>query len=445
MKKTGTILDYQGPATIAVAEGESEAFNENWTAAEHEHGVAYICPWEDPYAGFPEHSRRCARALDDAGMHVHMRSIDPSIQWHMHFEVGGADKVALREQYDDLLTKSIKNYLVEIYQVVPDDAILQRLTTHRWLDPDQLAVVNSFRIISCVFERDRVSEHAVRALNRVAQVWVANDKDRLMLHEHGVERVEVVPIPYFPSDPMVALRGVPRQPGPVRFYHIGKWEHRKAHHEMLGAFMMAFKPGEAKLYFKTSTKAPDFGDYPSSPEESVHRWMENDQVRRNGWTVEIANKNIHLIKRRIPPSQITQLHKLGDVYLSLSRGEGFDMPAYDAKLAGNLMVWTPSGGPQMFASARDYHVPFSGKVRCHPFYKWGDARYGDWEYGDAVLAMRMARQGVLNGWNKLADEDALALLSAEAVGQKMRSLIQEVVDDGKQRSDAAVAASEAEA
>jgi hypothetical protein len=426
-----SIADYQGYGDF----DESAApFHPGWREAEHEEGVAYICPWEDPYAGFPEHSRRCARALDDAGVHVQLRSVDPSIQWHMFFEVGGADKLDLRGEYNDLLSNTFKKLMAEVYQIVPNDELLQKVTTSRWLDDKQVEQVNRFRIISCVFERDRISEYATKAFNRVGMVWVANEQDKAMLKRCGVERVAVVPIPHFPEDPLLRMQGRERRPGPVRFYHIGKWEPRKAHHEMLGAFLMAFKPGEAKLYFKTSTKAPDFDDYPSSPDESVHRWSKDERVVTNGWTIELANQDIHLIRQRVPPERIQLLHNMGDVYLSLSRGEGFDMPAYDARLAGNMLVYTPSGGPQDYAADNDLIVAPCGDVPCHPFYRWGDARYLDWDYPAAVAAMRRARVLILSG--RWRHESLRPSFGAAGVGHRMRNRIDEVIERGRQLSEA---------
>lgn len=454
-----TIADFRG---FGDYDESAEPFHPGWKEAEYEEGVAYICPWEDPYAGFPEHSRRCARALDDAGVHVQLRSVDPSVQWHMYFEVSGTEKLDLRVDYNDLLSKTFKKLIAEVYQIVPNDELLQKITTSRWIDDETLSAINRFRIISCVFERDRVSNFAVRAFNRVGMVWVANEQDKAMLERCGVERVAVVPIPHFPSDPMLQLRGRCRRPGPVRFYHIGKWEPRKAHHEMLGAFLMAFKPGEAKFYFKTSTRAPDYSQYettedylaqgptldsgpcdsesdrliipyPSSPDKSVHQWMGDTRVLENGWTIESANRSIHLIRQRVPSEQIRLLHSMGDVYLSLSRGEGFDMPAYDAKLAGNMLIATPSGGPQEYLTGTDLLVPKVGDVPCHPFYRWGDARYLDWEYKDAVRAMRLARKRVLSGrWRNRNVTDGL---SARDVGRKMRKLIDEVIDRGRNLSE----------
>ena len=423
-----SILDFQGSVASAGTDHD-KGFHPGWRAAEHDVGVSFKAPWEDPFSGFPEHARRCARSLNDAGLVVHLRSIDPSMQFQQRFE-GGADSSNVVEQYKEMISRSVKSYLVEICQVVADDSMLQRLVTHRFMEPEDLKRINRYKIISTVFERDRVSPDAVRCLNAVAQVWVANNKDVSMLVGCGVhpDRVCVVPIPHFPDDPLLELRGRQRQPGPVRFYHIGKWEHRKAHHEMVGAFMMAFKPSEAKLYFKTSTKAPDFGiDYPSSPEASIKLWLQDKRTADNGWDLRAANGNIFLIKQRITAERIRQLHKTGDVYLSMSRGEGFDMPAYDAKLAGNLMVYTPSGGPQDFAAPDDVLVQAPDTVQCHPFYRWGDARYLDWPIENAVAGLRDAKQKIEAGWSTAGHD--LSHLSASSVGSRMKDHVTMAVEN----------------
>jgi hypothetical protein len=421
---TGTIMDYAGHS--ALGPGDK---NKVWREREHVTGVSFIAPWEDPFSGFPEHARRCARALDDAGLAVHLRSLDPGAQWGQNVHTA-KDKAQLQRDYQDLLTRSVKSYLVGIDMVVADDAMLQRLVTHRFLDPEQLKQVNSFKIISTVFERDRVSPAAVTSLNSVAQVWVGNPADVEMLVHCGVieSKLRVVPIPFFPTDPHLALAGRTRAPGPVRFYHIGKWEHRKAHHEMIGSFLLAFKPGEAKLCFKTSTKAPDFAPYPSSPQESIHRWLQNERVKQNGWDLEKVNENIFMMMRFLSAKQMTELHRIGDVYLSMSRGEGFDMPAYDAKLAGNLMVYTPSGGPQSFAQPTDLRLKPSGTVECHPFYRWGDARYLTYDVNEGAAMLRKAKAQIESGYVRKAAD--LPGFTAEQVGQNMRKFVEQVAEAG---------------
>lgn len=417
---TGTILDYAGSSMF----GKPDEPDKQWRKREHEHGVSYICPWEDPFSGFPEHARRCARALNDAGMHVHLRSSDPKEQWFLGDD-GGA-RVAVREKYADLLNASIQNYLVEIHQIVPTDTFLQQLVTHRFIDPAMLEHINKYKIVSTVWERDRISEDAARCLNAVGQCWVANDHDAEMLSRCGVDKskLRVVRMPYFPDDPHLKLNGRKRLPGPPRFVHIGKWEPRKEHRNMLGAFMMAFKPGAAKFYLKTSSRGPKLEGYPESPDEAIATWFEDARVRANGWELKSVNENIFVIRRKVSTAQIFELHRLADCYVSLSRGEGFGMPDMDSKLAGNLLVYTPSGGPQAFAGELDERVEPTGSIPCHPFYRWGDAHYLDYNVEDAAAALQRAAAKIIDG--KRTRGCDLSHFQASVVGKKMRANIEEL-------------------
>ncbi len=120
-----------------------------------------------------------------------------------------------------------------------------------------------------------------------------------------------------------------------------------------------------------------------------------------------------------------ELHRMGDVYLSLSRGEGFDMPAFDAKLSGNLMVYTPSGGPQDFCGEFDQVVPISGIVECDPFYNWPkEARYLDYDVAAAARAIQRAMSLVTSGTRERGLD--LTWFSAERVGRRMAADLEEL-------------------
>jgi glycosyltransferase involved in cell wall biosynthesis len=407
------------------------AANPNWRKSEHAHGVGFFAPWEEVFAGFPEHARRNAVALDATGLAVHLRSCRGGMQFFASRDLEAARAYEqLKTDLAPLLNAEVKCYDAEIWQIISEDTSLFRIAgpTHHWLDPSEHAHVLSRRIIYTVFERDRVSEDAAQCLNRVAQVWVANDYDRQMLVRCGVseERVRVVPMPYFPADPHLALNERKRLAGPVRFYHVGKWEPRKEHRNIIGAFLLAFEPGEAKLYIKTSTRGPVLStDYPQSPAEATSRWLADPRVRDRGWTLEAFNRDVIIIQRRLTMAQMLQLHRQGDVYVTLSRGEGFDMPAFDAKLSGNLMVFTPSGGPQSFAGKHDVPVNRCGSVPCDPFYGWGEAEYIDYRLEDAIDALRYAKDRVERG-ERMRGIDLERHFSAAAVGSLMRRCVEEV-------------------
>jgi hypothetical protein len=403
-------------------------FNPNWRVSDHQHGVGFYAPWEEVYAGFPEHARRCALALAGTGIPVHLRSVQGGSQFVTTKDIDAARAFeAMKKALEPLLMASIKNYDVDVYQVVAEDSSFHRLAgpTHPYLDDKQLRYIYGRRIISSVFERDRVSASVVECLNRVGQVWVGNTGDKAMLERCGVRAaIHVVPVPYFPSDPHLALNGRKRLPGRPRFYHVGKWEPRKEHRNIIGAFLLAFGPGEAQLFLKTSAKGPKLtSGYPESPTEAGHQWLEDERVQAKGWTRENYNADVYIIQQRLSPGRLLQLHRQCDVYVTLSRGEGFDMPSFDAKLAGNLMIYTPSGGPQDFAGKLDELVEKTGDVPCDPFYGWGDeARYLDYSLDDAVAAFKRAGQ-------RVRGVDLEERFSAAAVGKTMRDCIEQLKRD----------------
>jgi glycosyltransferase involved in cell wall biosynthesis len=407
-------------------------FNPNWRTAEHSNGVGFYAPWEEVYAGFPEHARRCAIALAKTGIPLHLRSIRGGMQFQTtrdHDEMLAYS--AMQTALESLLTASVKNYDVEVWQTIAETTAFFRIAgpVHHWMDAGELAKVHSRRIISTVFERDRVLEPELECLRRVGQVWVGNPKDADMLKDSGIdeERVHVIPIPYFPDDPHLALADKPRRPGPPTFYHIGKWEPRKCHHNIIGAFLVAFEPGDARLFMKTSLKGPKLTTgYPESAQESVTRWLDDPRVKAR-WTREQVNADVRIIQQRLSARQMVQLHRTGDIYVTLSRGEGFDMPAYDAKLAAKRMIYTPSGGPESFAATgRDLVVPATGLVPCDPVYGWEGAQYIDYDFEVAVEQMRKA---AAHPEPTPMTPQQLEHFSAARVGSAMREAVEQLREE----------------
>jgi len=393
-------------------------------AADHQVGVGYYAPWEEPFDGFAEHSRRCARALSETGVPVQLRSIDP----------GG--QLALGEKYSEvarrmepLLVNSVTQYAVQVYQLVAHAAGIQSIVTHGQRDPEAVRTINRLTALYTVWERQRVSEKIATPLNMAGQVWVACRDNAEMLIRCGVaeDKLRVVPLPFFPDDPLLQLDGRKRSRGVPRFYHIGKWEPRKEQHRILGAFLRAFKPGEARFWLKTSAYAPPMKGYPQSPDDSVHEWVTDPAVRENGWSIERVNKHVRIIREALSAERLRELHRIGDVYVTLSRGEGWDMPAFDAKLAGNLMVYTESGGPQDFAGDGDEAVVPIGTVPAHPMYGWEkEATYLDYYIDDAVDALQAAALSVRRGQRRRGME--LGRFSAAAVGKLMRDNLEGMLD-----------------
>ena len=422
---TGTILDYMGASPF---EGNDLPPFREGTKAVNPEGIGFYAPWDEPFSGFPEHSRRNALALSGSGIPVHLRSMSAKV----YTALTGEEK-RIHAQVKSLVDASIGTYVSQLYMFVPFDELLQMNASNAFLEPAELLAVNALKIFYNVWERQSMPDSAVRVLNTIGQTWVACQDNKDMYLRSGVEeqRIRVVPMPYFEDDPLLKLAGRTRKPGPPRFYHISKWEPRKEVRNIIGAFLMAFEPGKAKLFLKINDLKAKIQDYPQGVEACMHEWVQHERVKTNNWTIPLINRDILIIKRMLPADQIVKFHEVGDCYVTLSRGEGFDMPAFDAKLASNMMIYTPSGGPQDFAEpGRDILVPKTGTVPAHPFYRWGkEATYIDYDLETAISAYQVAFDKIISGNSASKNTGYLEEgFSAKNVGARMRRNLEELLE-----------------
>jgi glycosyltransferase involved in cell wall biosynthesis len=392
--------------------------------------VLYEGAWQSLADGFSEHVRRCAVALQASGVPLHLRSLIP----HRLGGVPSDDEQLLLDRMKYLTDAQVASYAVQIHQVTANASTFDALSRPHAaserisLPADAHKALRQRvkrKILYSVWERSDLIDGEEELLERFGEVWCACEENARMLTAAGVPHVRVVPIPHAPDDPMLELQGQRRIRGPVRFYTIGKWEPRKNHHQLVGAFLREFRPGEAELWVKTRPFGPTFrdGSYPGSIDASFTIWLEDPEVKAKGWTLDVVNRWVRPIKEIITQEKIIQLHRTCDIYVTASHGEGFDMPAYDSKLAGNLMVYTPSGGPQDFAGPEDEMVGSCRLERCHPFYGWMGCHWLAVDIDQLQLAMRRALRALSDRGGKKgsAPLHVRQLFTAEHVGRVMRS------------------------
>lgn len=367
-------------------------------------GVKFVGPWGKKYDGFNEHVRRCAVSLSRAGEEIELIGPEPE-------EVGDPH---LSEA--ELLSRNrVTDTRAAVFMTVFDPQTFKKAMS---------LPLSCRRVFYTVFERDNLSSEDVEDLLRADQVWVACRDNAAALKTAGfpASKVKVVPCPYFEGDPLLSLRGSVRRPGPPRFYHIGKWEPRKAQDRIVASFMSAFRPGEAELYLRCGKFKED-----SPPAAAVVRLLTGSaSASKNGWdklSIEDVFKSIVVVDRTLSEQELLQLHEKGDVYVSLSRGEGFDMPSFDSKLAGKRLVYTETAAKD-FAGPDDIVVPRTGTVAAHPTYGWAGATYGDYRIEDACLALRRAAAEVNN--NIAPKPLDLTSWTSTAVGDLMRRNLEEL-------------------
>lgn len=240
------------------------------------------------------------------------------------------------------------------------------------------------RVFFTMFERLNVARETAALLNQIDGVWVPCDANRSRLEAAGCRTAKWIPVPYFDEDPHLDVP-VPREA--KTFYWIGNWSPRKATENLILAFMRAFRPGEASLVLKTG------------PWRFHARWPEPESFIRGefgngqGWTEENWRGSIAIDRRRLTDLEMVSLHASGDVYVSASRGEGVDMPAFAAKLAGRRIITSASGGPECFLGESDILIPQSRPVPCHPDYGWEpESTYVDYQLHHFIEAFQRARR-----------------------------------------------------
>ncbi len=404
-------------------------------AAKHQHGVVYQGEFETPSDGTTQAVRLHARALAATGVPLLLRSFSSVVV--NQFGVAEPVHVAgmppeVEKEVGHLLNTDIAHARPSIKHVVIRSADhCRRLLLPRGAIPAdgsieaQMAMRDGIydnTIVYSVWERDRLDEGIARELARVKQCWVPCRMNAQLLVRSGVpaDRVHVVPHPYTDDDMIhVCTKRPPGEHGDWRrFYSIGRWEPRKGFVNLIGAFLMAFKPSDK---VSLTIKYSGSGQWPGylAPDEALETMVRFGDAPGNGWSLSSLRDHIKLIDGRVKRSMICKLHYENNIYVSASHGEAFGLPAFDAKLAGNAMVYVPYGGVADLAEDSDIAVPHE-MGPADPSYRWEHgAQWGTYKIEHLVEALRRAR--VPEEFRRPPRYEAE--FSMAAVGRKMRDLV----------------------
>lgn len=390
------------PATMRPRATDAE-FAPGSRPADHPFAVMYQGEYETPWDGTATAVRLHARALAQTGVPVFLKSFTGTVI----DEFGGMESVhvgglppGVRSEIGDLDRTTATSLIPVIKHLVVRDAehlrkvIFPRGAIARGgIEADIVMRKHLYdsTIIYSVWERDRVDPGIARHLSRVAECWVPCQDNREMLIRSGVpaEKVVVVPHPFDPGDPMLKLRLRRAIPEQRRFYSIGRWEPRKGYAELLAAFVSAFKPtDDASLTIKyTPTNWPD---YPS-PEAASLSALAQPAAIQNGWTLGAFKTKVTLTEGRLPRQAIQKLHYQNNIYVCSSHGEAWCLPAFEATMAGNRLVYIPEGGVRDFAGPSDIRVVLQGRCPVPRSYQWeADAEWANFTQEHLIRALSQA-------------------------------------------------------
>lgn len=393
--------------------------------------------WYDEADGWAIASRAHARAMINAGLDVRMQSWMPLMGRHVdphEFQTLSADEITSLivppEKLADLINpESLAEIggVERIYQKGSPFGFYLFSTTlggPQFITTPLNMLLNypSPRAFYTMFERCHVIQETAEQLKLLDGVWVLCSKNADELRDKGVSKTTVIHPCYRDDDPVRLKRRYHTRAAdePLRVYWIGRNEPRKAMDNVVRAFLRAFRPGEATLTLKMSP-IKWRGDVLSAEEVLV------DELRNTTsyWTGQDAQRAIRVVDGRLTREEMAQLHADHHVYLSTSRGEGWDLPAFEAKLVGNRVISTDSGGPRDFIHAHegDHLIETTGEILAHPRYWWGEgATYIDYDLDEIVAALRsvyMTEQPPLT-------LDNLEKFRQKSIGQQIKSWVEEI-------------------
>lgn len=359
-------------------------------------GITYQASWKQPADGMNKHAREQVKALASTGLPIQLQSFGERVILNDELEAE-----AKRVEY--LAGVSFSRTAIAIKQLIAFSPRQLRDTMYpvgvlSFMTPEQRKRLWASTILYTSWERDCVHKEYVEFMNQLGQVWVPCYANVDAFVESGVDRKKVkrVPYAYHPETAQAAPRGREVQfseDSPRRFYSIGKWEPRKNQHNLIGAFLLAFTPKDkASLFIKTSGFGLTWAQYPTC-EQSLQYWMDHPDVKVRGWTKEQFDRLIRIVDKKLPESDIQQIHLKNNIYVSAGLGEAWDIPAFEAKLAGNRLVYVGFGGPEDYAEREDIRIWEGGeRTLVHPGYMWEpDAKWAKVSVQELAEGLQRAR------------------------------------------------------
>jgi glycosyltransferase involved in cell wall biosynthesis len=170
------------------------------------------------------------------------------------------------------------------------------------------------------------------------------------------------------------------------FYSIGAWNARKAPWDLINAYLLAFEKRQpVLLVIKTDAAGPS---HPGDPGMSPTRQQLEALRARIPDAPEIV-----LIDEPLEERDIELLHAAGDVYVSLTRSEGWGLGMFDAAALGKPVICTGWGGQldylrQEYSTLLDYTLRPVMDRRGHRSY----APYQNWAHASLDCAIEALRE-----------------------------------------------------
>lgn len=169
------------------------------------------------------------------------------------------------------------------------------------------------------------------AITSCDAAWVPSHAARYALENLPRHPVHVVPHAY--DDARTYQTTAPREDTPFTFYYVGQWTVRKNPMGIVRAFCAEFdkrEPVRLFLQCKGSSKL------------TLTNTMFSTGIPEEEWP------DVVLSTRELTEPELWAVHQMGDVFVSASHGEAWNLPAFEAMLAGRHVIVPAEQGSDDF-------------------------------------------------------------------------------------------------
>jgi hypothetical protein len=216
-----------------------------------------------------------------------------------------------------------------------------------------------------IFELDPLSKVDVHHMNSTDQILVASHWAKAVCERSGV----TVPISVVPlgADPAVFYPAPPRPPGgPCIFLNVGKWEVRKGHDVLVGAFNATFSEADqVELWL-----LPE--NFPHSAQEK-NAWRDlylNSKLGRAG-KIKICNP----AESHVGLADIMRQATCG---VFPSRAEGFNLGLLEMMACGKPVIATNYSAHTKYCDAKNCLLIEGSRLVPAKDGRWFDGTRGNW-------------------------------------------------------------------
>ena len=288
----------------------------------------------DEESGYGVAAERCIAALEGSGVDLDWTPFVPGRGWGLAYEPArGAGAVSGNE--------------IVVAHLVPE-----------YLPAIRARQRHAFLVAHTAWETDRIPKGWVGPLSQADLIVVPSRFGAEVIGASAVA-VPVAVVPHVAptveeARPAAVWADVPDDA--FVFYTVAEWTERKNVLATVEAYLCAFE-GDRDVLLVVKTTHRDLTARPSLGRRAAG-------VGTSAWSLARllgAHANppaVKLVTRTLTPAEVAALHRRGDCYVSLARGEGWGLGSFDAAAHGNPVVTTGFGGQLDYLSESPYLVRY---------------------------------------------------------------------------------------